>query len=311
MLTTLAISGYRSLRNVVLPLRGLNVITGPSGSGKTQIWRAIRLLADCAEGRAVIEGGLEAIAWAGPESAAGPRYDHAVGGLQDNHLRLGFTTTELGYAVDLGTEINLETLWRGPLYDPSTLLEQQRGVKPADSLLAAPGSELGAAVRMWQTQSGAVDALKLPDALERARAADPAAVDAAVNDAFPGSRVAVEDGEVRFYEHGLRRPLGAMEVSGSALIYLQWISALLAPELPPVVLAHEPASVVHPDLLPPLARLLAKAAARTQLVIFTHSPQLIAALDQKPECHLIELEKNFGETVIDNLEEEPAWRWPA
>ena len=33
MLTLLAISNYRSLRNLVVPLKALNVITGANGSG--------------------------------------------------------------------------------------------------------------------------------------------------------------------------------------------------------------------------------------------------------------------------------------
>src|SRR6266446_3280557 len=35
MLTTLAISNYRSLRELLVPLKALNVITGPNGSGKS------------------------------------------------------------------------------------------------------------------------------------------------------------------------------------------------------------------------------------------------------------------------------------
>ena len=53
MLTALAVSGYRSLRDVVVPLAGLNLITGPNGSGKSNLYRALRLLADVAQGRAI------------------------------------------------------------------------------------------------------------------------------------------------------------------------------------------------------------------------------------------------------------------
>src|SRR3954462_12564836 len=46
MLTTLAVENYRSLRDLVLPLSGLTVVTGPNGSGKSSLYRALRLLAD-------------------------------------------------------------------------------------------------------------------------------------------------------------------------------------------------------------------------------------------------------------------------
>jgi len=46
MLTTLAVENYRSLRRLVMPLRGLNVVTGANGTGKSSLYRALRLLAD-------------------------------------------------------------------------------------------------------------------------------------------------------------------------------------------------------------------------------------------------------------------------
>ncbi|ESS72767.1 hypothetical protein MGMO_46c00090 [Methyloglobulus morosus KoM1] len=40
MIRTLAISNYRSLLNLVLPLGALNVITGSNASGKSNLYRA-------------------------------------------------------------------------------------------------------------------------------------------------------------------------------------------------------------------------------------------------------------------------------
>ncbi|PXW27460.1 AAA ATPase domain-containing protein [Paraburkholderia caballeronis] len=42
---TLAIANYRSLRELIVPLGPLNVVTGPNGSGKSNLYRALRLLA--------------------------------------------------------------------------------------------------------------------------------------------------------------------------------------------------------------------------------------------------------------------------
>jgi predicted ATPase len=72
MITKIAISGYRSFRDVRLGLGALNVVTGPNGSGKSSLYRAVRLLADIAQGRIIqslaAEGGLHSTLWAGPES---------------------------------------------------------------------------------------------------------------------------------------------------------------------------------------------------------------------------------------------------
>src|ERR1700730_6879246 len=100
MLTTLAICNYRSLRNLVVPLQRLNVITGANGSGKSSLYRALRLLADTAQGRVVPslarEGGLQSTLWAGPESISRSmkQGDHPVQGTRRQHsvnLRLGFS----------------------------------------------------------------------------------------------------------------------------------------------------------------------------------------------------------------------------
>jgi predicted ATPase len=50
MILTLAVSGYRSIRDLVLPLERLNVVTGGNGAGKSSLYRALRLLADVAQG---------------------------------------------------------------------------------------------------------------------------------------------------------------------------------------------------------------------------------------------------------------------
>ena len=109
--TTLAISNYRSLRNLIVPLSGLNLITGPNGSGKSSVYRALRLLAETAQGGVITslarEGGLQSTLWAGPEklSRAVKRGEYKVEGTVRKErvsLRLGFAGDDFGYAIDLG-----------------------------------------------------------------------------------------------------------------------------------------------------------------------------------------------------------------
>jgi predicted ATPase len=82
MILTIAISGYRSIRNLVLPLEKLTVVTGANGSGKSSFYRALRLLADVAQGRAIAslaaEGGLQSTIWAGPEAFSRGMKDGSV-----------------------------------------------------------------------------------------------------------------------------------------------------------------------------------------------------------------------------------------
>lgn len=42
MVNLLAVSGYRSLRNLMVALGQITVISGPNGTGKSSIYRALR-----------------------------------------------------------------------------------------------------------------------------------------------------------------------------------------------------------------------------------------------------------------------------
>ena len=142
------------------------------------------------------------------------------------------------------------------------------------------------------------------------------AVAAAVEDAFPGSRLEVENSAGRFAlnmtQHGLLRPLGAAELSDGTLRYLLWIAALLTPRPPALMVLNEPETSLHPDLLRPLARLIVNAAERTQVVVVTHASTLIESLNDQGCCSIV-LEKQFGETNVVGADplHAPQWRWPA
>jgi predicted ATPase len=146
---------------------------------------------------------------------------------------------------------------------------------------------------------------------------DPGALDSAISDAFPGSTISVENTEGRFEiamsQHGLLRPLKAAELSDGTIRYLLWIAALLTPRPPGLLVLNEPETSLHPDLLPALGRLIISASARSQVFVVTHAPKLISTLEKRKECNLITLEKQFGETRIEGVDElnVPAWRWPA
>ena len=53
MIRTIAVEGYRSLRDLELPLGQLDVITGANGSGKSSVYRSLRLLADVAQNEVI------------------------------------------------------------------------------------------------------------------------------------------------------------------------------------------------------------------------------------------------------------------
>jgi predicted ATPase len=143
------------------------------------------------------------------------------------------------------------------------------------------------------------------------------ALDEAVDHAFPGSRIDVVNADGRFdlrlHQHGLLRPLAAAELSDGTLRYLLWIAALLTPRAPELLVLNEPETSLHPDLLPPLAELIAQAARNTQLVVVSHSAPLIEALEKVAgELATVALVKEFGETTVlgQGRLDRPSWHWP-
>jgi predicted ATPase len=385
MISTLAIYNYRSLRDFVMPLSALNVITGANGSGKSNVYRALRLLADIAQGRIIPslarEGGLQSTLWAGPEgfSRSVKSGEHPVQGTlrrEPVSLRLGFAGDEFGYAMDLGLpttsspsfsldpEIKRECIWAGEHLRPAALLVERRGplvrsradkewiqltqgLAGFDSMMthcADPRSSpemlmLREQMRGWrfydqfradleaparQPQIGTHTPILANDGSDLAAAlqtiieiGDPQALAESVGDAFPGATVSVShhDGrfEVEMRQHGLLRPLKAAELSDGTLRYLLWIAALLTPRPPQLLVLNEPETSLHPELLPALGRLVAHAAQHSQLLVVSHAPRLIAALEESRGCNSITLEKALGETGIAGADrlDRPRWQWPS
>ena len=149
MIRTIAIQGYRSLRELVLPLGQLSVITGANGSGKSSVYRSLKLLADAAQNAVVAslarEGGLPSTFWAGPETIArsvrqGTHDVEPLAKRKSASLKLGFGSDEYGYSIDLGYPpppppatmfgldpwVKRECIWHGPVYKKSSALVDRR-----------------------------------------------------------------------------------------------------------------------------------------------------------------------------------------
>ena len=163
----------------------------------------------------------------------------------------------------------------------------------------------------------AADGRDLIAALETIREiGDGAALDAAIDDAFPGAVVRGTgiDGRLKlqFSQPGLLRPLSAAELSDGTLRYLLWAAALMTPRPPPLMVLNEPETSLHPDLLPALGRLISRAARNTQIWVVSHANRLVSTLREDPECNALQLDKELGETVIIDRGplDEPAWTWP-
>ncbi len=389
MITALAISGYRSLRDVRLALGPLNVVTGANGSGKSNLYRALRLIADIAQGRVIQtlarEGGFVSTQWAGPEKFSrgmktgdsevqgGPRKSPVA-------LKLGFAGDDYGYAIDLGLpppsnlprhlaaftrdpQIKMECLWSGARLGRANQIAERRGpgvkvrgedgnwrqamttLAPFDSMMthcSDPRDALELLIlreRMrdwrfydhWRTDLDAparraqigthtpvlgADGEDLAAAIQTIREiGDGDALDETIADAFPGASIEIAMNgayfDVEMSQKGLLRPLSAAELSDGTLRYLLLAAALLSPRPPALMVLNEPETSLHPDLLGPLARLIAKASASSQIIVVSHAYGLVSELGVVADCRRITLKKELSETVVEADEDAPGWTWPA
>jgi predicted ATPase len=287
-------------------------------------------------------------------------------------LKLGFSSDDFGYAVDLGLpvggpfprdpEIKVEAMWAGQLMRPGNLFAERRGptvrlrrhatgdwrrvnllLPPFDSMVthcADPedGLELlrmRDRMRAWRfydalrtdrdaparrpqvmtyTPVLAGDGADLAAAIATIQAiGDAAGLAAAVDDAFPGATLGIGGGDhasIEMRQAGLLRPMSAPELSDGTLRYLLLIAALMSPRPPEIMVLNEPEASLHPQLLAPLARLLAAAARTCQVVVVSHSEPLVAALREHDEAAAFVLEKVFGETIVADPGD-TRWAWPS
>lgn len=389
MIRVVAVQGYRSLRDLVLPLGQLSVITGANGSGKSSVYRALRLLADVAQNAVVSslarEGGLSSTFWAGPETIArsvrqGTHPVEALAKRKSASLKLGFGGDTYGYSIDLGyppseppptmfwadPRVKRECLWHGPQYRRAAALVDRRNnyvwisttqdleplmltqhLADTDSMLASIADPQRApemlavreALRGWRfydhfrtdadapartAQVGTFspilheDGRNLAATLQTIREQQQDdLLDRTIEDAFPGSQLLINPGggrfEVQLQQHGLLRPLSAAELSDGTLRYLLWTAALLTPRPPELMVLNEPETSMHPDLLPALGRLILAAAKKTQIIVVSHSQQLIEALTAAEICIRLHLLKSFGESTLEGvtLFNKANWSWPA
>ncbi len=303
----LTVRNFRSLVDVEIPLHPLNVVIGPNGSGKTALTEVLLLLQQRSQGELSRffdeRGGYGAVLSqntnrSSTDLASSNRLEAQVemanGGASDDGRSVYLVALQsAGYGYEVAKES----------HQPS--LSVQKFFAGADCyrpIEVAPRSPVRLPQSLTPTLSPGVQGESLYSALYNLRISDPERYDrllVIVAQAFPGFKrfdfPVVGAGQVTlaWQDQCCSQPFYPNQLSEGTIRFL-WLLALVftAPRAA-LLLIDEPETSLHPELLRILALLLQEAALETQVVVATHSSDLISWL--QPDEVLI-ADKADGQT---------------
>ena len=198
---------------------------------------------------------------------------------------------EITYLGDALRKIRLYREWSFGRSTPPRLPQ------PADlpnDFLAEDGRNLGLVLNLLRTKPGVKK--KLLEALRE------------LNEAIDDFDTLIQGGTVQLFMQEGNISIPATRLSDGTLRYLCLLAIVCHPNPPPLVCIEEPELGLHPDILPPLAKLLLEASERCQLIVTTHSEVLVDALTDSPESILV-CEKPKDRTEMRRLERKDLAAW--
>lgn len=119
------------------------------------------------------------------------------------------------------------------------------------------------------------------------------------------------DGNVRFvfFEKGLETQIPALRYSDGTLRFIALLVILCHPTPPPFICIEEPETGLHPDAISILGDLLKDASQRTQIVVTTHSPDLVAEFTDRPEAVVVMDRDENGASTMNRLDGDRLKSW--
>ena len=316
-LTSLRVTGLRSLKDVTLELGRTTVLIGANGAGKSQLLAALQMVTAMRDGALGIyvaqQGGAAALLHDGPQATpaitlhlefadaiGASTYAVRLGHAAPDDLTLldeqGRTGADAWLARIACIHIRDASALRQPSRDPAV-----RGLRPDGSNLA------GFLLRLAQSKDDAARAAWIRiNALVRRVAPSIGHLEPTLVEPHLGPESAVRLDWVDDRGHRF----GASQLSDATLRAVALISVLAQPvETLPLLLAiDEPELGLHPAALSLLAGLIKSVAHHCQVLLATQSPTLLDCFDV---ADVVVAERNGGATQLTRLDEAKLAVWLA
>ena len=114
---------------------------------------------------------------------------------------------------------------------------------------------------------------------------------------------------VQLDEEGLLDPIPSQRISDGTLKFLCLAALLLDPKPPPLICLEEPEVGLHPDAMRVVAKLLLEASERTQLIVTTHSVDLVNEFSAAPEVVMVTEKESHNATRFSRLDRGKLKSW--
>jgi predicted ATPase len=321
MLTKLTLEGFKSFRKLELELRPLNVMIGANGAGKSNFIAFFKFFNAILKMRleAIVSeaGGADAFLQHGKKNRKWLRFSVTMGQnvfsgklFPTQNDSLSFDPSESQISINGEIEMPLSDIAMVyPLefdsirvyhFVDTTATATIKGTgRINDNLeLRSDGENLAAMLYLIRAQN-----LKAYQTIR-----DVIRSVAPYFDDFLNLPVRENPDTIKleWREQGSDFPFLAKDLSDGTLRFMALVTLLLQPNPPAITVIDEPELGLHPFAIEELAGLLRVASSRTQLIVATQSPQLIAALE--PE-DVIVADRENGETTLRRLDANALEGW--
>lgn len=342
-LNKIQISGFKSIRELTLDLKNLNVLIGSNGVGKTNFISFFSLLNWMLEGNLQTyiskKGGADSFLYFG--SKITPRLSAKL------YFDLNGYFFDLEPAVDNSLIFSKEAaFFDGPLYGPTERIigsghkeaKIEKEMKTFSASTKKIANYVVTAFKSWKvyhfhdtSDSAPVKQLcNLNDNqflhsngsnlaaflyyLKEAHSKQYEDIRSAVQSVAPffddfvlrPNPLNKKTIQLEWREKGSTIPFLAHHLSDGTLRFILIATLLLQPELPDTIIIDEPELGLHPYAINFLASLIRSVSTEKQVIVSTQSVTLVNQFD--PE-NLIVVDRKDGQTVLERLDAEKVEKW--